>query len=192
MDLKDRGKALEEAFFKHEESRKLAVYKDQAERAEIKKALAAASGMTDEGVLDALIDAGITAETMTAVSLVPLVTVAWADGSIQHNERVAILHAAKGKGIEEDSPAHAMLSLWLNNKPGRELLTAWEAYVEALDAKLTGEQLKILKRQVLDRARDVANAAGGFLGIGRISDREKKVMGRLEAAFDRRAAKLDE
>jgi hypothetical protein len=190
VDLKDRGKALEDEFFRKEESKQLAALKDKKERGEQRKALAAASGMTDEAVLDKLIDSGITAETMTAVSLVPLVAVAWADGSIQDNERNAILASAKGKGIEEGSAAYEMLSAWLARKPGRDLVKAWESYIEALDAKLTGEQIKILKRQVMDRARDVASAAGGFIGIGKISGDEEKVLERLEAAFDRRASSV--
>jgi len=190
VDLKDRGKALEEEFFKREEARKLAALKGKQERGELRTALAAASGMTDEQVLDHLIDAGITAETMTAVSLVPLVAVAWADGSIQEREREAILHSARGKGIEEGSPAYEMLAAWLQRKPGRDLVAAWESYIEALDAKLTGAQLDILKRQVLDRARDVATAAGGFLGVGKISGQEEKVLERLAAAFDRRGARI--
>ena len=190
MDLKERGKALEEEFFKREEARKLALLRGNLDRGELRTALAAASGMTDQQVLDNLIDAGITAETMTAVSLVPLVAVAWADGSIQERERDAILHSARGKGIEEGSSAHDMLAAWLRRKPEPDLVVAWESYIEALGSKLTGAQLDILERQVLDRARDVATAAGGFLGVGRISGREEKILERLAAAFDRRAATI--
>ncbi|HTM21282.1 MAG TPA: hypothetical protein VL172_12265, partial [Kofleriaceae bacterium] len=181
---------LEEEFFRREEASKLAAYADNKEREPLRKELAAASGMTDTAVLDKLIDCGITAKTMTAVSLVPLVAVAWADGKIQDNERNAILQSAKGKGIEEGGPAYEMLSAWLARKPGTELIRAWEAYIEALDAKLTGEQIKILKRQVMDRARDVAGAAGGFLGVGRVSSDEEKVLERLESVFDRRSASV--
>jgi hypothetical protein len=64
-DLKDRGKALEDEFFRKEEAKQLAALKDKKDRAEQRKALAAASGMTDEAVLDKLIDEARRAEGMS-------------------------------------------------------------------------------------------------------------------------------
>ena len=37
--------------------------------------------------------------------------------------------------------------------------------------------------RVLDRARGVAEAAGGFLGIGKVSAHEQKVLDELASAF---------
>ena len=40
-----------------------------------------------------------------------------------------------------------------------------------------------LKENLVGRARTVAEAAGGFLGIGAISTEEESVLGELEGAF---------
>ncbi|HUH05651.1 MAG TPA: hypothetical protein VML75_26840 [Kofleriaceae bacterium] len=194
MELKDRGRALEDQFFQQEEARKLASLKEKKDKEATKAALRTSSGLDDDDVLERLVEIGISPNTLAAVSLVPLVVVAWADGTVDKREEEAILHGAKGKGIEEGSEAYALLSKWLTRKPGEELFEAWAGYIEALDQALTSEQLKILKRQVIDRARAVAESAGGYLfgTIGRVSTEEKDAIARLEAVFDRRAGKIDE
>ena len=52
--------------------------------------------------------------------------------------------------------------------------------------------MPVLKRQVIDRARAVAESAGGFLfgTFGRVSEEEKAVLAKLEAVFDKRGDKL--
>lgn len=193
MELKDRGKALEEQFFQKEEHRKLEALREKKEREERKDALRAASGMDDDGVLERLVDIGITTATLSAVSLVPLVEVAWADRNLDEREKNAILHGARGKGIEEGSAAYGMLEGWLSKRPGPELFEAWSSYIDALDKELTGAQLEILERQVVDRARGVAESAGGFLygTFGRVSTEEKAALERIAAVFARRGASAE-
>ena len=189
--LEDRGKALEAEFFRKDDTKKISERKTEQKRAVSKEALRAASGMSDDEVLDQLLANGIGADTVAAMSLVPLVAVAWADDTIQDREREAILMAAQGKGIEKDSEAHQLLDSWLKTKPEPALTKSWVAYVGALDEQLTGEQLKILKRQVIGRARAIAEAAGGILGLGKVSAAEKLVLADLDDAFAQRADKKD-
>jgi hypothetical protein len=98
-------------------------------------------------------------------------------------ERAAVLRAAEESGIDAGSPAHELLVSWLEKRPGRELLAAWKSYVEALVAELAPEERQALRHELLDRARAVAESAGGFLGIGKVSDAERAVLAELEAAF---------
>jgi len=188
--LEDRGKALEEEFFRDEETKAISERKTAEKQNVSKEALRAVSGMDDEEVLDKLLDLGVSADTISALSLVPLVEVAWADGKVQQREREAILQAAHGKGIEKETPACDLLTAWLAKKPDAKLLDAWVAYVGALDTQLTKGQLAILKRQVVDRAQLVARVAGGILGLMSVSAAEKAVIAKLEAAFDARAEKI--
>lgn len=185
MVLDERRKALEEQFFNKENADKIAKLRASKERDAIKERLRTESGMTDESVLDKLVELGINADTVHALSLVPLVMVAWADGSMHDHEREAILHGATGKGIEESSKPYELLVGWLSKRPGSELMDAWESYITALLEHLTAKQQEILAAQVIDRAREVAKVAGGFLGIASISAAEEKVLARVEAAFGR-------
>jgi len=108
ITLEDRGRALEDEFFNKENAKKIEALKEKLDEQRSREDLRKASGMTDDAVLDKLVDLGLSAQTITALSLVPLVTVAWADGSIQDNERNAILQAAHGKNLENGSPGYKL------------------------------------------------------------------------------------
>ncbi len=183
--LEERGRALENQFFDKQDKEKLAAMREKLETQTSREELRKASGMTDEAVLDKLADLGLRANTIAALSLVPLVAVAWADGEIQDNERTAILQGAQGKNLEAGSAGYELLQTWLSRKPNDELFAAWEGYIKALASQLNDEQNRVLKNQILGFAKMVATSAGGILGIGKVSGTEEKVLARIEAAFAR-------
>jgi hypothetical protein len=185
VTLEERGKALENQFYEKENKEKLASMKAKLDTQSSKEDLRKVSGMTDDAVLDKLVGLGLTANTIAALSLVPLIEVAWADGTIQDNERTAILQGAHGKGLEQGTPGYDLLQTWLAKRPAGALLDAWEAYIKALTAQLNDEQNRLLKNQIVGFAKMVAGAAGGFLGIGRVSASEEDVLKRIEGAFAR-------
>ena len=185
VTLEERGRALENQFYEKENQQKLAAMKQKLDTQQSKDELRKASGMSDDAVLDKLVALGLRANTIAALSLVPLIQVAWADGTIQDNERTAILQGAHGKGLEEGSDGYDLLQSWLKKAPSDELFTAWEAYIKALAAQLNDEQNRLLKNQIVGFAKMVAAAAGGILGFGKVSASEEKVLHRIEAAFTR-------
>jgi hypothetical protein len=185
VTLEERGRALENQFFEKENKEKLAAMKQKLDTQRSKDELRRASGMSDEAVLDRLVALGLRANTIAALSLVPLIQVAWADGSIQDNERTAILEGAHGKGLEQGTDGYELLQAWLKKQPGEELFVAWEAYIKALAAQLNDEQNRLLRNQIVGFAKMVAAAAGGILGFGKVSATEEKVLDRIEAAFHR-------
>ena len=180
----DRRRGLEDAFFAEQDAilrRKLA--EGDTVRAK-KDALRAASGLQDEAVLDKLMSMGFGAEEFTALSLVPCVVVAWADGGIDTKERTAALQAATQAGMAHGSPAFQLLEGWLAKKPGPELLAAWKSYVAALMPTLDEAARQSLRTDLLQRARAVASASGGFLGVGRaVSGAEQAALQDLEGAL---------
>jgi len=185
VTLEERGRALENQFYEKENQEKLAAMKEKLDTQRSKDELRKASGMSDDAVLDQLVTLGLRANTIAALSLVPLIQVAWADGTIQDNERTAILQGAHGKGLEEGSDGYELLQSWLKRQPGDELFTAWEAYIKALAAQLNDEQNRLLRNQIVGFAKMVAGSAGGILGFGKVSASEETVLHRIEAAFNR-------
>ena len=185
VTLEERGRALENQFYEKQDQEKLAAMKQKLESQATRDELRKASGMTDDAVLDKLVGLGLRANTIAALSLVPLIEVAWADGEIQDNERSAILQGAHGKGLEQGSDGYELLQSWLRKKPQPALIEAWEGYIKALTGQLNDEQNKLLKNQIVGFAKMVAAAAGGFLGIGKVSASEEKVLSRIDAAFSR-------
>ena len=145
VTLEERGRALENQFYEKQDQEKLAAMKDKLESQATRDELRKASGMTDDAVLDKLVALGLRANTIAALSLVPLIEVAWADGEIQDNERSAILQGAHGKGLEDGTPGYELLQTWLKSPPGDDLFTAWESYIKALSAQLNDEQNRLLK-----------------------------------------------
>ena len=184
--LGDRRKALEEQFFtKHNEQLRKQLRQSQEKQAS-REALARVAGNADVEVLDRLVELGIGPETWAALEIVPLVEVAWADAKLEEKERSAVLKAAEANGITADSPSHALLEDWLTHRPDGRLLAAWGEYVVDLCASLDPAQKAALRDEMLGRARTVAEAAGGFLGLGnKISREEEVVLQQLEKPFGR-------
>ena len=182
--LEKRRRALEESFFKDQNAKLLTAMRKKAARTEKRAALSKSSGLTNQALLKLLLDLEIDSETLAALTLIPLVEVAWADGSIAQQERDAILEAADSVGITPESESYLLLGNWLKKAPPARLLEAWESYVAALSETLTPDARRTLRKDVMGRVRRVATAAGGFLGLGRkISTSEQKVLDRLEKSF---------
>jgi hypothetical protein len=182
--LKAKAKALEDSFFAKENERILQQLRAASKREEKKKEIREYLNIENEEIINALVDLEVEPETLVAFSLVPLVEVAWADGEIQPKERDAIIKAAVERGVEEGSPTCDLLRNWLQRKPDPKLLEVWKGYIKELKPSL-GERSKALLREgTLGRARAIAEAAGGFLGVASISAAEKKMLDDLEWSFD--------
>jgi len=180
------GKTLVDAFFHAKDQKLLEEFRKRLERKDRRAQLADISGIRDEAVLDRLIELDITPETLAAITVVPLVQVAWADGRVQPEEREAIITAAKEAGIKPHQGHYPLLEHWLSEEPSREMLEAWEHYIQALCKTLSAAEVARLKGDVLSLARKVAQSAGGVLGLGnRISKAERRVLDGLEKAFGR-------
>jgi hypothetical protein len=179
--LRNSGKALEDSFFARENERLLTKLREQAAVAERRQALKEAMNLDNVQVINALVDLEVAPETVAAFSIVPLVEVAWADGEIQSKERAAILKAAEERGISPGSPNYELLESWLRRKPEPALMETWKAYSHELHGNLDAELSAALRERLMARTRAVAEAAGGFLGIGAISKAEQAVLDDLES-----------
>lgn len=184
--LKERGKALENEFFEKQNRHLIEELRGAKQRSEDRAELARACGVEDERLLDLLLDAGVRAETVPALVLVPLLLVAWADKTIARAERFTILEAASEYGVEPGTPAYALTEQWLTVRPRPSLLQAWHDYVEILRQLLEPEDRDEFCESILRRAREVARSAGGVLGIApRTSAEERSVLDGLARAFDK-------
>ena len=182
-DVQGRGKALENKFFGDRDKELLAKLRAELDGKQSRDALRAVSGIDNDEVLDKLIGVGVTPESLTAVSLIPLVSVAWCDASMEPKEKETVLNAATSAGLEKGSASSDLLGSWLSNRPGDDLLDAWKAYVGVLKESLDETAFGQLKASVLNRSENVAEAAGGFFGVGSVSDKEKKSLAELAACF---------
>lgn len=181
--LGDRQKALEDSFFAKQNAELIERMRAEKAKLSAKEGLEKTSGIRDEAVLARLVELKIGPETWAALSLVPLVEVAWADGVIADPERRAILSAAETQGVAPGSATRELLESWLGQRPEHKLLETWGAYTVDLCSRLSESERSALESEVLGRARDIASAAGGMLGFGKISQKEETVLAELAHAF---------
>jgi len=182
--LRDRGKSLEDEFFRREDQRLIQKLEQIRAAQTNRDALAKAAGIRNLDVVEKLLQLGVKAETVAALALVPLVEVAWADGELDRRERGAILDRARESGLAAGSAEHALLEAWLDRRPDPKLLTAWTHLVRGVSEQLGREESARLKANLLDRARAVATASGGVLGMGsKVSRAEAAILLQLEGAF---------
>jgi len=181
--LHKRGRSLEEVFFQKKDTELLEKMRQKRLQEITKEEIAAATGIRDEQLLDRLISMEINLQTLTALSVIPLVEIAWADGRVEKKERDAVLQAADEAGIPEEGPGHRLLEEWLTTPPDAEMLGCWKDYVAALADTLDAKEYALVRDNLLARARKVAEASGGILGLGSVSEAENKKLSELEAAF---------
>ena len=175
---------LLDAVFHERENRLREAFQMRLEKKERREQLTAISGIRDEAVLDRMIELGITPETLAAMELVPLVFVAWADGRVQAEERNVIVALAKSAGIEPQDGRYPLLEHWLTKRPDAEMLAAWKDYIRELRGRMDAGEVETLRHELLDRATRIAQAAGGFMGLGsKVSPTERSVLAELEKAF---------
>jgi hypothetical protein len=185
ISLKDYGRTLADAFFLKRDKQLIEDLRRIEKLKETKKILSQVSGITNDEVLQKLIDLDIRPEIVATLALIPLIEVAWADGKIDEKEKAAVLEAAKESFISKNSPDFDLLKQWMEHKPDKKLLDAWKHYIKGICHELTQHQKGALKKDLIGHARQVAQSAGGILGFGnKISKAEQEMLTKLESAFD--------
>jgi len=182
--LRKREQALEKKFFLEVDQQLLADLRRKLQEEHDQEALGKALGFQDAELLDHLVKSGIRLDNLTALHLIPLVQVAWSHGHrIPLEQGQAILAALDQQGYAPQSATAQLLSSWLQQKPKSDLFALWSEYIHALHQHLPAHYFLQFKAETLRRSRTVAEAAGGFLGIGKISKEEQQVLDEIESAF---------
>lgn len=115
---------------------------------------------------------GFDGETAQVFDLIPMVHVAWADGKIQRGERNSILAVLGARGIERGSEAFVLMESLLETKPPDSYLTETLAVLKDL---MVNEPRRT--EALVDFCYAVADAAGGFLGLGNpIDPKERELL----------------
>lgn len=178
------GATLEEAFFKKRDAELIEQHRKIEKMKRTRAAMSEMSGISNPLILDKLIALEITPEMLASMAVVPLVEVAWADGRVDEEERVAVLKAAAASGLDKGSVDYALLEAWLKHRPAPKLLDAWTHYIEGLVEVMSVQEINALKDELIGRAQKVAEAAGGILGgVFSVSTKERAVLKKMEDAF---------
>ena len=183
MDSKD-AIDLEEAFFAQKNAELLEDLRRRDQREQRRAALRSIVAIKDDAFLDRLIALDITPERALALRMIPLIFVAWADGTMDDREREAIIRAAEQEGLTSESGATKVLSDWLETPPDQRVLTLWKDYMGKIWERFTPDEQWQMRDNLIGATQKIANAAGGFLGIGKISAAEQAVLDDLKSVVD--------
>ena len=176
---------LIDALFFNRDKHLVEAFRERLDQLERRQQLKHVSDIRDDAVLDRLLGLGITAESLAALGMVPLVCVAWADGEVAAKERERIVAMAEAVGIEPHNGRFPLLEHWLKRRPTPELVAAWQDFIKQSRETMAPEDVETLRREIMDRAGEVARASGGLLGFGeRVSPAEQAVLAELDHAFD--------
>lgn len=181
--LSDRGRALEEEYFRKRDRELVEKMRSAAESARAQAELERATGVHDPAALKELQELGFTPDTVALLPIVPLVEVAWAEGGVTDAERAAIEDVARQRGIAEGSAAWHQLDAWLATRPSPAVLGGAGRLITAmLDAgaiqtrDLSGEDL-------VHYCERIAAASGGIFGLAlrSVSPEERVILSRVAA-----------
>jgi len=175
--------ALEQEFFQDADQQVLVAIQDSP-RASHDDVMALTAGIVNWKVWDELQQMEITPKTLMAFSLFPAIHVAWADGRVEEAEKQAILKSAEQLGVAASSPAFVLMESWLSGEPHAKLFQAWKQFVDAVRPSLSEEAYLQLRDAAIQRAKTIAGAAGGILGLHKVSRAESAAIAALESVFN--------
>ncbi len=183
-DFRQGAVDLESLFFFKNDQVLIAKLRELEKMKHSKENLAKVSGITDDRILQKLVDVGITPQTLAPLAAIPLIEVAWADGNVDNNERTHIHSALLKMGLKPGGLEHDLIERWLEQKPSPELLSAWVHYVEGICKEMNAEERKAFQTDLMGQAEGIAASSGGMWGLGRkISRKEQEMLDKLRAAF---------
>jgi len=149
-----------------------------------KQSIRDATGVTDEQLLDRLVELNLNGELMAAFNLLPVIEVAWADGPVDDREVHAVLSAAEQHGLHPGDKSYAMLETRLREGPSKEARKLWFHYAETLRKTLSPRELDQFRKDLLDVCWRVAQTSGGILNlVFTVSANEKRVIEAVERAL---------
>jgi hypothetical protein len=185
--LGDRGRALEEEYFRKKDRELLDKMRQASAAAAARRELSEKSGLQDPQMLEELQALGFTPETVVLLPLVPLVQMAWVEGGVSDAERKLILQLARTRGIEEGGAAARQLEAWLSNRPDPKVISSAVRLIRAtLDSAASGVVPRVAD-DLVSYCEQIAAASGGMFGINRVSSEERALLSTIARDLARKA-----
>ena len=172
---------MEAMYFRAHDAKLLDALRQKANLDAISTALAEKLASDRPDLLQRVRSLGITVPRAAAFLLMPLIQVAWVDGTPNRRTRNAVLERSRAEGIPVGSPADRQLLDWLQDRPPNVL------FETALDVIACG--IAVLKpRDRNDRILRICEACEGIAGASR--SRLLKMLGLASGTSASQAATL--
>jgi hypothetical protein len=129
-----------------------------------RRSMTAILGVDDgDSAVAALHASGFRPSTVALLELLPLVELAWADGSISPRERRVLVSAA-ARRPEVRGSAHTQLSEWLSERPSDEIFQTCRHALRELLARVDRRVAERKRSTLLAEGTLVFSDEGGLLG----------------------------
>ncbi|RAL20558.1 hypothetical protein DL240_16100 [Lujinxingia litoralis] len=155
----------EEKYIKQQEAAKLQELRREKQLEAIRqqeREAIAASLNTDEEVAAEAMALGFDAETARVLPLLPLIQMAWADGTISNAETAKVQELADRFGIAEGTPAANFLTMLLEEEPTDHFFSRANVVIaHMIDEDPEGT----MGEDMIKWSKAVAEASGGFFGL---------------------------
>jgi hypothetical protein len=174
---------LEEEYFRKKDFELLEKLKGVFQKKIDKEAVRKATGVTNERLLDRMVELNVRGEALAAFQLYPLVEIAWADGNLSESEARSVLAAGEKQGLRPGTKAYEMLEQRLHRGPDPEVRKIWFLYAEELKKVLSPRELETFRNDLLERARAVIAASGHLERLLVDLLGERKVLAAIEKAL---------
>ncbi len=189
-EIGERWKPAEEEYFRRKEAELIEKLREKSREEALRKGLAEAVGLENKQILDVLKEMGFDRATVVLLFLIPLLEVAWSDGSIAEKERQLILEAARTHGVKEGTPAHQRLTEWLTTEPPSILFERAITVIRDIVTFQSDQAWRGSSLRMVDACERVAAASGGFLGLGsKVSAEELAVLRRVSSELQKAHAR---
>ena len=149
-----------------------------------------ALNLSDRQLAEKMLLLGFDAETASVLYLLPLIQVAWANGSVSRGERAQILRILRLREIAEGSRAWQMCESLLESRPTDAFLHNSRRLLQGM-LKNKGRAVEVqVERELIELCLDVAEVSGGIFGFGRrVSRAEEDAIRAIAAMFGEAALK---
>lgn len=173
----------EDRYFAEEEARRRAelraAYEKAARELEAREKTARAAGTSDLELAERLRVLGFDGDDARLLDILPLVLVAWADGSVSRRERAVVMSAVEARGVAPHDETWIRAAAMLEEAPSEALTTEILAILRQLVGTDAGRAEDIVERCV-----QVAEATRSLLGLGAaVSAEERATIESIAAQF---------
>jgi hypothetical protein len=161
----ERGRALEEDYFRKKDRELIEKLRRASDADRARSELSTQTGLTDPAMLNALLELGLTPDTVVLLPLVPAVELAWAEGGITPAERQLLVSLARSRGIAEGSPADVRLQEWMASRPTPDQFAKATRVMSALLDSSAPMAKDLTAEQLVKYCEQIASASGGLFGL---------------------------
>ena len=183
--LADRRRTSEDDYFRRRDNLRIEDARRKAAGDAARQRMSERVGTADDALLRSLEALGLSEETVNLIHVVPLVHMAWSEGTVSRGVPERIIEVAREHGIAESSAADRQLGDWLRNKPPVALFDGALLAICAVLQQTTATERARYARNLLDRCTVIAAASGGVLGFGKISRSEREVLDHIREVLER-------